>query len=294
MLKNGVRCSHMSKVEIPINELETGIVGQTDYRFDLKFYSPSLKENYRAFLGGKYPPKFVKDVADVVETGVQIDEANDDDEVQRNEDRIDVKYYRYSRKHPYQHLPLEAIDNLGRFRTDEIDMKDNPDDEFIQVTASRYKGIIYRDRKLGSEIKTRKQTPIETGDIVISRIDLYNGCLGQVPEELNGAIVTRDFMVFVPFKDKIKPLYLEEVLKDDYMADYFYAFAAGCTGRKRITLDTFRQLKIPLLDKETEQKLIVAKINEKENLIHGLTMKGREIYQSAETQFLQSLGIKTE
>jgi restriction endonuclease S subunit len=455
----------MPKVEIPIEELETGVFGKTDYRFDLKFYSSTLKSSYSRFLKGQYPPKFVKDVADIVETGVQIDkdteyrylqigdidgvlgevanysvklgedlpsraqlhltkgdivvssvrpllkeiaivpetldgqigtngfivlkcrdinpqylfyvlrtdpvtteldrrssalnypaisehdlqflqipypsreiqdalvksfdksvqetkaikdkiktltEEKDQilprflrrtsvnveaqvsytlDEIQANGDRMDVKYYRYSRKHPYEHLKLERIDRLGKFRTETIDVGNYPDEEFIQVTASRFKGIIFRDKKLGQSIKTRTQTAIATGDIVISRIDLYNGCLGRVPEDLDEAIVTRDFMVLVPFADQVDSTYLVATLKDDYLADYFYAFAAGCTGRKRITLDMFKELKIPLLRRE-EQNSIADEIWKKENSIGELTQKAEAIYKQAESQFLRSLGIE--
>ena len=212
------------------------------------------------------------------------------DEVETHEHRVDVKFYRYSRKHPYEYLDLEVIGDLGKFRTDSLDITKYPDDEFVQLTASRYSGIIFRERKLGKDIKTKKQLTVKTNDVLISRIDLYNGCLGIVPEELNDAIVTKDFMVLVPNKQKINPVYLVEVLKDEYMADYFYAFSVGCTGRKRITLNTFRSLKLPVLASNLQED-IAALMKSKQREIAERKLRMEDIYKKAEKQFMQSLGI---
>jgi len=212
------------------------------------------------------------------------------DEVETHEHRADVKFYRYSRKHPYEYLDLEVIGDLGKFRADTVDITKYPDEEFVQLTASRYSGIIFRERKLGKDIKTKKQLTVKTNDVLISRIDLYNGCLGIVPEEFNDAIVTNDFMVLIPNRERIDPFYLVEVLKDEYMADYFYAFSVGCTGRKRITLDTFKTLKIPLL-KKTAQEDIAVLMKSKQQEIKECKLKIADTYKKAEDQFMRSLGI---
>jgi restriction endonuclease S subunit len=212
------------------------------------------------------------------------------DEVEKsnNQYRIDVKYYRYSKKHPYEYIKLDKIVELGRFKEDPIDLRQYLEEEFLQVTVSRKKGIVERDRKFGKDIKTNDQIRIRSGDIVASRIDLYNKCVGIVPEHLNNAIVTTDFIVFSPFLHKVHPIYLIEVLKDDYMSDYFYAFCTGSTGRKRITRDMFKQLKVPLLQSKI-QETIVHSILIKEDEINKLRIKKAEIYKKAEEQFLESL-----
>jgi hypothetical protein len=64
----------MTKIEIPLTEVEEGIFGQSHYRLDLKFYSPKLKKSYRNFLAGRYPLKLVKDVAPAVKRGIKTEE----------------------------------------------------------------------------------------------------------------------------------------------------------------------------------------------------------------------------
>ena len=212
------------------------------------------------------------------------------DETENNDYRMDVKFYKYSRKHPYEHLALEPINTLAAFNHEEIDLQEIPDEEVTQITASRNRGIVFRDRKLAKVIKTKNQRIVRAGNIVISRIDLYNKCLGIVPEDLDGAVVTKDFLVVKPDVRRIDPVYFVEVLRDDLMSDYFYAFCTGATGRKRITEDVFKGLKIPLLDKRAQDRIKKHAVTT-DRRIRELQQKARVIYSKAEDDFLHSLGI---
>ena len=64
----------LTRIEIPLDEVEQGIFGETDYRLDLKFYSPKLKSSYGKLLESNYPLMLVKDIADPIEERVKIDE----------------------------------------------------------------------------------------------------------------------------------------------------------------------------------------------------------------------------
>lgn len=213
------------------------------------------------------------------------------DEAQSNGCRMDVKFYRYSRQHPYEHLPLIDISpGLFQFSPEEINLNLTPEDEFVQVTVSRKKGVVFREQNQGKDIGTKKQTRIRAGEVVVSRIDLYNGCAGIVPKDLDGAIITRDFMALRLDNNKVDPTYFVEVLKDGEMADYFYAFAVGATGRKRIDQDVFGGLKVPVID-PTVQKHIRDKLLKKDNEIRRLQTEMASIYQNAENRFIDALGI---
>jgi restriction endonuclease S subunit len=213
------------------------------------------------------------------------------DEAQSNESRLDVKFYRYSRKHPFEHLPLKQIyPTLVTFSTERINLDSQPDEEFLQVTVSRKKGVVFREKNQGNDIGTKAQTLIRTCDVIVSRIDLYNGCIGIVPEDLDGAIVTRDFMVLKLHKKEIDPIFFREVLKDKEMADYFYAFAVGATGRKRIDQKVFQGLKIPVLPLDQQFK-IRDLIQAKDRAIEELQVEARRIYREAEAGFMDALGV---
>ena len=224
----------------------------------------------------------------VVEPGV----AYQIDETEGNDHRLDVKFYRYSRKHPYGHLALESIGALATFEPEKIDLRTISDEEVTQIIVSKNRGIVLRDRKLAKEIKTKNQKIVKAGNVVISRIDLYNKSLGIVPEDLDGAVVTRDFLVMKLNTHKINPVYFMEILKDDLMSDYFYAFCTGATGRKRIAEDTFKELKIPLLDKKTQNNIKKHAVTT-DGLIRALQEKAKMVYNKAENDFLLALNIAT-
>ncbi|MHC1565510.1 MAG: hypothetical protein ACXQS6_04230 [Candidatus Syntropharchaeales archaeon] len=67
---------------------------------------------------------------------------------------------------------------------------------YKQVTVKlHHKGVVLREEKMGQQIKS-KQYLAKTGQFIISRIDARNGAMGLVPTELDGAIVTNDFLLY--------------------------------------------------------------------------------------------------
>ena len=68
-----------------------------------------------------------------------------------------------------------------------------------------HKGIVLREEKLGSLIKS-KMYEVKEGDFILSGIDARNGAFGIVPKELDGAIVTNDFWYFDIDKNIVEPI----------------------------------------------------------------------------------------
>ena len=66
----------------------------------------------------------------------------------------------------------------------------------------------------------------------------------------------------------------------------------GATGRKRITEDVFKGLKIPLLDKRVQDRIKKHTVTT-DRQIRVLQQKAKVIYSKAEDDFLHSLGIAT-
>lgn len=70
------------------------------------------------------------------------------------------------------------------------------DVEYRQVSAKRSRGgIVFRGVQRGSKIKTKTQYFVEAGDFLISRRQIVHGGCGTVPAELNGAIVSNEYLV---------------------------------------------------------------------------------------------------
>lgn len=70
------------------------------------------------------------------------------------------------------------------------------DKEYLQVTAKRSRGgIVSRGSQRGKKIKTKTQFYVEPGDFLISRRQIVHGGCGIVPDALNGAIVSNEYLV---------------------------------------------------------------------------------------------------
>lgn len=68
---------------------------------------------------------------------------------------------------------------------------------YYRVTIKLYnKGVQKRDKVNGENIGTKKQYLVKSGQFIISKIDARNGAFGIVPEYLDGAITTADFLSY--------------------------------------------------------------------------------------------------
>ena len=71
--------------------------------------------------------------------------------------------------------------------------------QLINVKRNRG-GVIPRETKRGSEIKTQTQFYVAADDFVISRRQIVHGACGIVPLELDGALVSNEYATLVPKK----------------------------------------------------------------------------------------------
>ena len=148
---------------------------------------------------------------------------------------------------------------------DEVWIQD--DEEYRRVTVKLFnKGLFERDKVKGSDIGTKRQNRVHTGQFVISKIDGKSGAFGYVPEELDGAIVTPDFLVYDIDTILVNPEYLELVLASPAILDQYKVESSGSTGRKRLQPSTLRHTIIPLPSMNEQKALVdaIAQLREKQ------------------------------
>ncbi len=131
---------------------------------------------------------------------------------------------------------------------------------YSQITIRiNHKGIQERGKKIGSEIGSN-QFLATAGQFIISRIDARNGAMGIVPEGLNGAIVTNDFLLFDCQSDLLDPNYLNYLSQTAFFDKECQRASEGTTNRVRLQLPRFYNILIPLPPLD-EQQRIVAKLD---------------------------------
>jgi type I restriction enzyme S subunit len=120
------------------------------------------------------------------------------------------------------------------------------------------RGVRFRDEKDGTAIAVKNQAEVHAGDIVFSRIDIRNGAIGVVPDDLHGAVVANDFPVY-----ELGNLMLTEFAVAAFAPPAFrqqaIARSAGSTNRKKMRRESFLQLRIPA-PKIDEQRIILARL----------------------------------
>ena len=75
----------------------------------------------------------------------------------------------------------------------------DPDQSYQLINVRRNRGgVIPRETKRGSEIKTQTQFYVAADDFVISRRQIVHGACGIVPPKLDGALVSNEYSTLIP------------------------------------------------------------------------------------------------
>jgi len=130
-----------------------------------------------------------------------------------------------------------------------------PEKAYKQVTVKMdHKGVQLRKIIQGSKIRSA-QFIVRKGYFIISKIDARNGAMGLIPPELDGAIVTNDFPVF-SFTDRVLAKYFDYFSRTMLFDNACKAASEGSTNRRRLKMDKFYQIKMPLPNIEKQQEIV--------------------------------------
>ncbi len=148
----------------------------------------------------------------------------------------------------------------------------DPAEEYREVTVRLWgRGVVLRRMISGSEIAGGRRLRVHQRQFVVSRIDARHGAFGLIPDELESAVVTNDFPVFIPDDSKLLPEYLGWLSRTRKFVEACRFASEGTTNRVRLKEEKFYRIAIPLPPLE-EQRRIVAKIE-------SLTTKIDEAYR---------------
>lgn len=109
------------------------------------------------------------------------------------------------------------------------------DDElYTLVTAKRSRGgIVKREDLRGKDIAVKNQFYVREGDFLISKRQIVHGACGFVPRELDGAIVSNEYLV-LNCTDKIIPKYWELLSHSIYFQQICFHSSIGVHVEKML------------------------------------------------------------
>ncbi len=140
-----------------------------------------------------------------------------------------------------QHVQLKSI--LKHFIRP---VRLEPEVTYRLVTVRLYgKGVQLRSETQGAEIKGANWFRVETGDLIMSKIDARNGAFGIIPCDLDGAIVTNEFPVFRVSSPEWVVDFLLSLLTRPHFYQRFDAMVSGASGRRRVEPAEFLDMEIP-------------------------------------------------
>ncbi|ABV67963.1 Type I restriction-modification system specificity determinant [Aliarcobacter butzleri RM4018] len=162
---------------------------------------------------------------------------------------------------------------------------------YKRVTIKLYNnGVFLRDTEIGKNIGTKKQFSIKEGQFLLSKIDARNGAFGIATNEVDGAIITADFLAFDIDTSKINPDFLVLITTTKKFMQFAQSASSGTTGRQRIDESKFLNTKIPL-PKLDIQKQIVENYQNKINLASEQGQKAENLEKNIEEYLYTELGI---
>ena len=130
-----------------------------------------------------------------------------------------------------------------------------------------------------------------SGDVVYSKIDVRNGAIGIVPEDIVRVAVSSEFPVYEVNPELAFPQYIKLLFRTQYFRQAINSMISGTSGRKRVQPSQLEALEVPLPPLPIQQAIVERWTKAKENIasIEGNISK---LEHHTKLNFLQQLGIK--
>ena len=187
--------------------------------------------------------------------------------------RLDPKYHLF-KVEAGRRVPVgwvrERLGNVLQRREEPADFATDPDRLFTVMTITQTGNVRLREAGKGRNPPEWRASYFQEspgtwyaacmGDVVFSSIDLWKGCIALVPEEFDGALVTKEFPIYSVRDNRLLPAFLQALLRSRYYQRAFRAITTGHSNRRRTQVTDFEDLEIIFPEDRTEQERLIAAI----------------------------------
>lgn len=187
--------------------------------------------------------------------------------------RLDPKYFLFKREERaftpegWVRLPLSSVME----RREEVVTPEAAPEQAVKVMTISQTGEI-RPREAGKgrnppawlgmyfEDSSSTWYAARAGDVVFSSIDLWKGCIAVVPEDFDGALVTKEFPIYRITDPRLDPEFLSCLLRSRYYQRAFRAITTGHSNRRRTQTADFEALEVCFPEDRAVQKELIADV----------------------------------
>lgn len=100
----------------------------------------------------------------------------------------------------------------------------------------------------------------KAGDVVFSSIDLWKGCVAVVPDNMDGALVTKEFPIYEVDHEVLDPDFLSTLLRSRLYQRAFRAITTGHSNRRRTQVEDFEALDLVYPESVKDQQDLIRTI----------------------------------
>ena len=116
----------------------------------------------------------------------------------------------------------------------------------LQLITLHFDGEMEQREMQGKISFKGKLFQAEAGNVIYSKIDVRNGAIGVVPEQLPKIAVSSEYPVYhvrpeIAFADYVKLLFRTSTFRQQ-----INSMISGASGRKRVQLSDLEKLEVPL------------------------------------------------
>lgn len=152
-------------------------------------------------------------------------------------------------------MSLINIGSLLTRRKDAIFLED--DTLYKRVTIrTKNQGLELRDIEKGSQIGTKNQFLIKSGQFLLSKIDARYGAFGIVPMDLDNAIITGNFWAFDVDTSRLNIEWFNLYTSSPHFIEICNQASSGTTNRRYLDEDKFLSHEINLPDVYEQTRMI--------------------------------------
>jgi type I restriction enzyme S subunit len=171
----------------------------------------------------------------------------------------------------------------------EIDRKETPFDQ-LQLITLHFDGSIEPRNLQGKSGFKGKLFAASSGDVIYSKIDVRNGAIGIIPDEMSLGAVSSEFPVYAVLPDVALPEYIKLVFRTKQFLKLINSMISGASGRKRVQPKQLEQIEIPL-PPIAVQREIVDRWQTAQIEIKAADQRVEKLKVSIDAQFFKDLGL---
>ena len=130
----------------------------------------------------------------------------------------------------------------------------------------------------------------DPGDLIYSKIDVRNGAIGIIPDEIGRVCVSSEYPVYTVNAGLADAAFVKLVFRTDAFRRKINSMISGASGRKRVQPSDLEGVSIPLPSLPVQRNIVAAWEAARSNAA-ATTERIAELERDIETGFLTDLGL---